>query len=266
MIMFTHKHQISPEEHDATLRKAQGADPIFTIDGSPVTFVKGQTIMQAAQAAGIYTPHLCYNPEFSPNGSCRVCTVTVDGRNVAACTMPATAGQNVLNQTVELNHLRQTLLQMLFVEGNHICPGCEQSGACQLQAVAYYTQMLSPHYKHFFPHRTLDGTHPEVIFDPNRCILCELCVRASREADGKAVFAISGRGLKAHLVVNSSTGKLGDSNFSATDKAADVCPVGALLRKHQGYKAPIGQRLYDRQPISAVGDVHTPKRSQQGGQ
>lgn len=263
--MFTHKHHVSPSEHDAKTRNAQGAKLTISIDGSTVAFTKGQTIMQAAMAAGIYIPHLCHNPEFSPHGSCRVCTVTVDGRNVAACTMPATAGQKVLNNTPELNHLRRTLLQMLFVEGNHICPACEQSGACQLQAVAYYLEMLSPHYKHFFPHRTLDGTHPDVIIDFNRCILCELCVRASRDVDAKEVFAVSGRGLDAHLVVNSPSGKLGDSKFAVTDKAADVCPVGAILLKHQGYKAPIGQRLYDRQPISVVGDVHAHGPSDKGG-
>ena len=263
--MFTHKHHVSPAEHDAKTRKTHGAKLTISIDGHAVVFTKGQTIMQAAMAAGIYIPHLCHNPEFSPHGSCRVCTVTVDGRNVAACTMPATAGQKVLNNTAELNHLRRTLLQMLFVEGNHICPACEQSGACQLQAVAYYLEMLSPHYKHFFPHRILDGTHPDVIIDFNRCILCELCVRASRDVDGKEVFAVSGRGLDAHLVVNSPSGKLGDSNFAAADKAADVCPVGAILLKHQGYKAPIGQRLYDRQPISVVGDVHAHRPSDKSG-
>ncbi len=89
----------------------------------------------------------------------------------------------------------------------------------------------------------------------NRCILCELCVRASRDADGKRVFAISGRGLDSHLVVDSPSGRLGDSTFAATDRAAHVCPVGAILSKHKGYDVPIGERLYDREPISKVGDV-----------
>ena len=69
------------------------------------------------------------------------------------------------------------------------------------------------------------------------------------------MFAISGRGIGSHLVVNSPTGKLGDSSFSATDKAAHVCPVGAILPKDRGYEQPIGKRLYDLQPISVVGDV-----------
>jgi [NiFe] hydrogenase diaphorase moiety small subunit len=154
-----------------------------------------------------------------------------------------------------INDARRSLLQMLFVEGNHVCPGCEKSGACQLQAVAYYTNMLSPRFTHFFPRRQVDASHPDIAIDYDRCILCELCVRASREVDGKNVFSISGRGIDSHLVVNSPSGRLGDSDFAATDKAAHVCPVGAILPKHRGYDRPIGERLYDQQPISVVGDV-----------
>jgi [NiFe] hydrogenase diaphorase moiety small subunit len=69
------------------------------------------------------------------------------------------------------------------------------------------------------------------------------------------VFAVSGRGIGSHLVVDSPTGKLGDSSFSSKDKAAHVCPVGAILPKHRGYEVPIGDRLYDREPISLVGDA-----------
>jgi [NiFe] hydrogenase diaphorase moiety small subunit len=94
-----------------------------------------------------------------------------------------------------------------------------------------------------------------MIIDFNRCILCELCVRASRDSDNKNVFSISGRGIQAHLAINSTSGKLADSSFTSSDKAARVCPVGAILPKHQGYNIPIGQRLYDQAPISQVGDV-----------
>lgn len=227
----------------------------FLLDGKEIPFREGDTIMDAALRAEAYIPHLCHNPEFTPHGSCRVCVVDIDGRNVSACTQPAAAGLNVDNSSTAITDQRRALLQMLFVEGNHICPGCEKSGACQLQAVAYYTNMLAPHFTHFFPRRTLDASHPDIAIDFNRCILCELCVRASRDVDGKDVFAISGRGIGSRLVINSPSGKLGDSAFSATDKAAHVCPVGAILPKDVGYDQPIGKRLYDLQPISVVGDV-----------
>ncbi len=82
-------------------------------------------------------------------------------------------------------------------------------------------------------------------------------MRASRDIDGKNVFALAGRGMASHLVVNSPSGKLGDTNFSATDKAAHVCPVGAILIKRVGYVVPIGERLYDLAPIS---EEATPRR------
>ena len=227
----------------------------FSLDGKPVEFQPGDTIMDAALRAGAYIPHLCHNPEFTPHGSCRVCVVEINGRQVSACTQPAAAEIEVDNSSEPLVEERRNLLQMLFVEGNHVCPGCEKSGACQLQAVAYYTGMLSPHYTHFFPQRSVDASHPDTAIDFNRCILCELCVRASRDVDHKNIFSLGGRGIGAHLTVNSPSGKLGDSSFAATDKAAHVCPVGAILPKHRGYEQPIGNRLYDRQPINIVGDV-----------
>lgn len=233
------------------------------LDGQEVPFTEGQTIMDAAVAAGVYIPHLCHNPEFKPHGSCRVCTVKVNGRTAAACTLPAQNDQVIENSTEELQVYRRSLLQMLFVEGNHVCPACEASGNCQLQAVAYYVGMLSPHYNHFYPQRPVDASHPEFFIDFNRCILCELCVRASRDVDGKNLFAISGRGIDSHLVVNTSSGRLGDTDFQTSDRAAHVCPVGAILFKHQGYDKPIGERLYDRQPISEVGDARAAER---GGQ
>jgi [NiFe] hydrogenase diaphorase moiety small subunit len=227
----------------------------FLLDGTAIPFEDGDTIMDAALRAGVYIPHLCHNPEFTPHGSCRVCVVNIDGRNVSACTQTAMAGQQVDNSSAGITGQRRALLQMLFVEGNHVCPGCEKSGACQLQAVAYYCNMLAPHFTHFFPRRAVDASHPEFIIDFNRCILCELCVRASRDVDHKDVFAISGRGIGSRLVVNAATGKLGDTAFSASDKAAHVCPVGAILPRDQGFGRPIGKRLYDLQPISIVGDV-----------
>jgi len=227
----------------------------FQLDGKRIHFEDGDTIMDAALRAGEYIPHLCHNPEFTPHGSCRVCIVDVNGRQVSACTQPAIENAEVDNSSEKIMSQRRTLLQMLFVEGNHVCPGCEKSGACQLQAVAYYTKMLSPHFTHFFPRRAVDASHTDTIIDFNRCILCELCVRASRDIDHKNVFSINGRGIGSHLVINSSSGKLGNSSFSASDKAAHVCPVGAILPRRKGYDKPIGQRLYDRQPISAVGDV-----------
>lgn len=229
--------------------------PVFTLDGEDVPFEPGETIIAAARRAGFYVPHLCWHPGFPPHGSCRLCTVRVDGRAAAACTTRAAAGQEVENRTEELDAHRKTMLQMLFVEGNHFCPSCEKSGNCVLQATAYEMGMEGPHFEEFYPNRPVDASHPDILLDFNRCILCELCVRASRDVDHKNVFAIGGHGIGTHLVVNAPSGRLGDTAMALADRAADVCPVGVILPKRRGFVIPIGERRFDRHPISAeVGD------------
>ena len=64
----------------------------FTIDGKQIEAEPGQTILVAAEAAGVYIPRLCAHRDLTPFGSCRVCTVLVNGRPQSACTQPAAAG------------------------------------------------------------------------------------------------------------------------------------------------------------------------------
>ena len=224
----------------------------FSLDGKEIPFEEGQTIMEAATAASVYIPHLCHHPEFTPHGSCKLCNVKVNGRTCSACTFPATAGSEVLSETDEINADRQKITQMLFVEGNHFCPSCEKTGNCQLQGVAYHLNMLDNHFPLFYPTREIDASHPDVMIDHNRCIYCTLCVRASQQADGKDVFAISGRGINKHLIINAESGKLKDSNLSKNDTAAHICPTGAILIKRTGYSVPIGERIYDHKQIDQV--------------
>ncbi len=222
----------------------------FALDGVEIEFGPGESILQAATRTGHYIPHLCWHPDFGAKGSCRLCTVRVNGRMGAACTVQAASGQQVESNTDDLNAQRKTLLQMLFVEGNHFCPSCEKSGDCRLQATAYDLGMEGPHFEEFYPNRRVDASHPDLMLDLNRCILCGLCVRASHEADGKDVFAIGGHGIQTHLLVNSPSGQLADSDVLPTDRAAHICPVGAILHKRQGFAVPIGQRRFDAKPVS----------------
>lgn len=233
------------------------SDSTFQLDGEIIPFTPGQSLLEAATAAGKYIPHLCWHPDFGAHGSCRVCTVKVNGKFMASCTTQAGGGQVVENDTDELTDQRRTLLQLLFIEGNHFCPGCEKSGHCTLQATAYEMGMQTPHFDHFYPDRPVDASHPDIVLEFNRCIMCELCVRASRDVDGKDVFSLSGRAAESHLIVNSESGKLADTDFAASDRAAQVCPVGVILHKGVGFATPIGTRRYDEEPISAhVGHPH----------
>jgi [NiFe] hydrogenase diaphorase moiety small subunit len=221
----------------------------FTFDGQEVEFGPGDTLLLAARRAGHYIPHLCWHPDLAARRSCRLYTVKVNGRSGAACTIAASSGQEVESDTAELNAQRKTLLQMLFVEGNHFCPSCEKSGNCLLQATAYQMGMEGPHFEEFYPNRRVDASHPDLLLDLNRCILCGLCVRASAQ-EGKHVFAMGGRGVASHLLVNSDSGQLGDSAISPSDRAANICPVGAILPKRRGFVIPIGQRRFDSHTVS----------------
>lgn len=230
----------------------------FTIDGETIEAEPGQSIMDAADAAGVYIPRLCAHRELEPFGACRVCTVQVNGRPQAACTQPAAPGAVVDNDTDELNELRRDIVEMLFVEGNHFCMFCEKSGNCELQALAYRLGIRAPKYPYLSPQRQVDGSHPDILIDRNRCILCARCVRASRDIDGKNVFQFVGRGIDKTLAVNAEA-DLAATDAAASDRAVDLCPVGALLHKRVGYAVPIGHRQYDGQPIGADIEARQPK-------
>ena len=226
------------------------ADKIkFTIDGAEVTAAPGQTILEAADAAGIYIPRLCKSKDLIPFGSCRVCTVLVNGRPQSSCTQPAASNMVVENNTAQLNEHRRALVEMLFVEGNHYCMFCEKSGNCELQAMAYRLGITAPRYPFMFPKREVDATHPDVMMDTNRCILCGRCYLASKTVDGKNVFQFVGRGPEKRVEVDGEA--LSETNLSAADKAANVCPVGCILTKRVGYAVPVGRRKYDHEPIGS---------------
>lgn len=220
----------------------------LTIDGVTIAAEPGQTILEAAEAAGIYIPRLCDVQGLRHQGGCRVCTVVVGGRSVAACTEPASPGLTVENDTPARNRQRRMLVDMLFHEGNHLCPICEKSGNCELQAMAYRLEMVEPsRLPYLDPTRPLDASHPEIALDTNRCISCGRCIRASQDIDGKGVFGYVGRGIHRRVAVNGAD--LAATDAAATDAAMQICPVGCILIKHRGFATPIGERRFDQHLI-----------------
>ena len=219
----------------------------FTIDGKQVTGQPGQTILKAAEAVGIYIPKLCAYKNLIPRGSCRICSVRVNGRIQAACVQTISDGMVVENDTAEIREFRRAILDMLFVEGNHYCMFCEKSGLCELQALAYRFGITAPQFPFLNPDRPIDLSHPDIFLDHNRCIQCGRCVRVSQELDNKNVFQFVGRGHRKRLQVNGEA--LASTSLTLTDQVTATCPVGALMKKRVGYMVPVGQRTYDRKPI-----------------
>ena len=224
----------------------------FRIDGRTVRATPGQSIMDAADEAGIYIPRLCDTEGLAPQASCRICVVKLNGRPVSACTQPAVAASEVENDTDEIRHYRRDLVRMLFHEGNHLCPICEASGRCELQAMGYRLGIIQPtKYPYLQPVRPVDASHPDIVLDTNRCILCGRCIRASHDIDGKHVFGYIGRGIHKRVGVNGPS--LAATDVSIHDRSMDIetCPVGCIIQKGRGFFAPIGEREYDKAPIGS---------------
>ncbi|MDI6698516.1 MAG: 2Fe-2S iron-sulfur cluster-binding protein [Candidatus Saccharicenans sp.] len=224
-------------------------EPIkFIIDGKECTAEPGQTIYEAAKANGVYIPVLCHFEGLKPVGSCRICSVRVNGRWMAACTQPVAPGMVVENHTTEVEEYRRALIEMLFVEGNHFCPACEKSGNCELQALAYRYQIMVPGFPYLFPKKDIEA-FPKFLLEHNRCVQCRRCIRAIQTPDGKKIFDMKNRSGRVRINVDRKlAAKLSEEE---AQKAMDICPVGAILKKEVGFRIPIGKRKYDKKPIGS---------------
>lgn len=220
----------------------------FTIDGKICHAEEGQNLIDAAKQNGIYIPTLCYSQEITkPLGTCRVCIVKERGCPVAGCILKIYEGMQIEVHTPELEDARKGIIEMLFVEGNHMCPSCEKSGDCELQALAYQFSIMAPRFLYEFPNREIDYTSSKIVLERNRCILCKRCVQEIHDPQGRPVFSFENRGAKTQIKMElEGLEQLSDAMI---DRTVHLCPVGALLKKGKGFDRPYGTRLYDRKPI-----------------
>ena len=221
----------------------------INIDGKECWTTRGTTVIEAARENGIFIPSLCHVDGIKPAGSCRICNVDINGKNMTACTTPAEEGMTVKSKLPELEEMRKAIIEIMFVAGNHFCPACEKSGNCELQALAYRYKMMVPRFPYEFPVKGVNAGSKFIYHDRNRCIICKRCVRGVMK-DGKHVFALEGRGgEKLHIAMDDKlASKLTEQEAM---EAMDLCPVGAILQKERGYYSPIGQRKYDKVPIGS---------------
>jgi [NiFe] hydrogenase diaphorase moiety small subunit len=107
-------------------------------DGKTIRAAEGRYLVDTAKENGIYIPTLCHFHEVNPPlGTCRICTVNVNGRPSTSCTTKVYEGMEVEVNTEELTDTRKAIIEMLYAEGNHFCPSCEKSGNCDMQNIAY---------------------------------------------------------------------------------------------------------------------------------
>ncbi|MBI4874628.1 MAG: bidirectional hydrogenase complex protein HoxU [Acidobacteria bacterium] len=203
------------------------------IDGELVSAAEGQTILEAARAAGKHIPTLCYLKGLTATGACRLCIVEVSGVNrlLPACTTPIQDGMSVTTNSQKLNRYRRIAVELLLTERNHYCSVCVSNGQCELQSMAQSLGVTHARYPYTYPKLAADVSHERFVLDHNRCILCTRCVRVCSEVEGAHVWDIGSRGITSVLIAELNR-PWGDSrNCTNCGKCVQACPTGALAEK-----------------------------------
>jgi NADH-quinone oxidoreductase subunit G len=217
--------------------------PEFYVNGQPVAFEKGQTVMQAALAAGFYIPYFCWHPNLSVAGNCRICMVEVEGEGGGsswmdiACNMPATEGMRVLTDSEAVRVRRKQILQFILLNHPVDCGVCDKAGECLLQD--YHYEYNGAPSVASVPKVRATKFHPlssRIILDNERCIVCSRCVRFTREVSKSNGLGILDRG-DTSLVRAAGDGGFERDPYS--DNVIDICPVGALLSRQFLYRARV---------------------------
>jgi len=202
------------------------------IDGQPVTAPEGQSVLQVALDNGIYIPNLCHIPgRDEPLASCRLCFVTVSGkeRPVPACTEPATTGLVVSTRSEAALRLARRAFELLMASHAVDCAHCARNGSCELQKIARHlkTTLRPRGLRRLLKDLPVDNSHPDLVYDPNKCVLCERCVWACRQ-QGNTVLGMAHRGFGRRLTTFRDL-PLGESDCRRCTACAEVCPTGALV-------------------------------------
>lgn len=201
----------------------------LTIDGKNTTVAKGTTILDAAATVGIKIPTLCWLQKVSPTGACRVCAVEIEGvdRTMTACNTPVKDGIKVTTQSDKLTEIRRKVMELMLVNHPLDCPVCDAAGECDLQDACYGLDVAKQEYSALLEKRQIRYDWPLIESDPNRCILCEKCVKVDHEIVGCDAIAVVNRG--EATIIDTIDGKPLNCEFCGNCVAA--CPTGTLISK-----------------------------------
>ena len=206
------------------------------IDGKSFEASLGQSIIQIADANGIYIPRFCYHKKLSVAANCRMCLVDVEGarRATPACATPVMEGMKIKTRSETALQMQKDVMEFLLINHPLDCPICDQGGECELQDVAVEYGKTASDYKESkraVPDPNLGSL---IATDMTRCILCTRCVRFGEEVAGVKELGVMGRGENSEISTYIS-GDMVDSEVSGN--IIDLCPVGALTSKPFRFKA-----------------------------
>ena len=199
------------------------------IDGKEVQVGEGTNLIEAAAAAGVHIPNLCYLKGMKGIGACRLCVVEVEGGKapVIACNTKVKEGMVIATRTERVQEIRKFVVDLILSMHPLDCMTCTKAGVCNLQQYAYDFEIKESSFtRKKFGYPT-DEANPFIKRDPEYCVLCSRCVRVCK-AQGTNVLEFSGRGVGAK-VVTAQDKPLQESGCTFCGSCVDACPVNALL-------------------------------------
>ena len=204
------------------------------INGVSYAVPQGSTVLEAARAAKIDIPTLCYLKDINEIGACRLCLVEVSEggrpfRMVTACVYPVTEGMEILTNTPKINASRKTNLELLLSNHDRKCLSCVRSTTCELQKLCLEYGVDEEKFKGIKTEYAIDDASP-IIRDNNKCILCRRCVAMCSKVQEIGVIGANDRGFDTHIA-SAFEQKLADTSCINCGQCIVACPVGALYER-----------------------------------
>ncbi len=202
------------------------------VNGIAVSVPKGSTILEAARAAGVEIPTLCFMKDCNEIGACRICVVeaTMTRGLVTACVYPVAEGMEIQTNTAKVQAARRTTLELMLSTHEKKCLSCVRSTTCELQKLCRdYGVEDSGKYDGFKPHYELDTSAAHLVRDNNKCILCRRCVAICQQ-QYVSVIGANDRGIDTHIACAFEK-PLVDVPCVSCGQCTAVCPTGALVEK-----------------------------------